>query len=242
MAIEVFNRHEIKYLLDEKTQALIIKELDDHMRRDTYNDIDTYQISNIYFDTDNDDLIANSVSKPIYKEKLRLRAYGEVSLEDFVYLEIKKKYDGIVNKRRTKIKLKEAYEFLKKKRMPVIQSYMNKQVIKELHRMIAFYDLKPKIYLAYERIAFFGIKQQDLRISFDTKTITRRNDLKLEVGKFGQPLLDDNSVIMEIKVKDSIPLWLTAILNRYKLVPQGFSKYGEEYRQEIIKKGDLLYV
>ena len=99
MAIEVFNRYEKKYIIDEDTFHKLTYQIADYMNPDAYNrNGEAYRISNIYYDTENDQLIRASIEKPVYKEKLRLRAYGTPELTDNVFVEIKKKYDGIVKK------------------------------------------------------------------------------------------------------------------------------------------------
>ena len=51
-----------------------------------------YNIYNIYYDTDNSDVIRHSISKPYYKEKLRLRSYYiPNNSNDKVFLELKRK-------------------------------------------------------------------------------------------------------------------------------------------------------
>lgn len=133
MGIEVFNRYENKYLVDEKTYHHIYNRLLEYMELDEFNKKNEfYTISNIYYDTKDNQLIRRSLSKPKYKEKLRLRAYGVPNPDAQVYLEIKKKYCGLVNKRRTNMKLDEAYDFVSSKTKPEIKHYMNKQVINEI--------------------------------------------------------------------------------------------------------------
>lgn len=157
MAIEGFNRYEHKYLLNTAEFGAIRKTVEQHMDSDPYNiGGKPYTIANIYYDTADDYLIRNSLCKPMYKEKLRLRAYGVPKITDTVYFEIKKKAFGIVNKRRTAMKLGEAYEFIKIGEMPNIGEYMNKQVVRELDDFLTRYKVEPKLYLAYDRIAYFG--------------------------------------------------------------------------------------
>ncbi len=234
MAIEVFNRYENKYLLDEKTYARMQTRLADYMELDAYNKLhETYAISNLYYDTEDANLIRTSLSKPKYKEKLRLRAYGVPEMDSIVFLEIKKKFSGLVNKRRTELTLTEAYDFVQTGVLPAEQPYMNRQVLREIQYFLACYDLKPALYLAYDRRAYFGIGQHDLRISFDTNIRTRRHDLRLEAGDTGTPLLRDDQWIMEIKVAQSIPVWLSRLLASYNIYPVSFSKYGTEYKQLV---------
>lgn len=234
MAIEVFNRYEHKYMLDRETFEKVIKIMDEHMIIDSHNDgHKPYTIANIYFDTPDDYLIRTSLSKPEYKEKLRLRAYGVPNSESKVFLEIKKKFKGIVNKRRTKLKLSEAYDFVASGKAPQPKEYMNTQVIRELEYFMKIYNLSPKLYLAYDRIAYFEKDNNDLRISFDMNIRSRRYDLALEAGDYGERLLPDDVYLMEIKTSVAKPLWLTHMLADLDIKRERFSKYGTEFKNMI---------
>lgn len=234
MAIEVFNRFEHKYMLDRKTYEKVISVMDAHMELDSHNKGHLpYTIANIYYDTDDDYLIRSSLSKPTYKEKLRLRAYGVPSETQKVFLEIKKKYNGIVNKRRTTILLNEAYKFINSGVPPEIKDYMNEQVVKEIEYFLKLYCLKPKLYLAYDRIAYFEKGNPDLRISFDTGIRSRRYDLRLDYGDYGEMLIPENAYLMEVKTSLAKPLWLTNMLTQLHINRCNFSKYGTEFKQYI---------
>lgn len=146
MAIEVFNRYEKKYIIDEDTFHKLTYHIADYMNPDAYNrNGEAYRISNIYYDTENDQLIRASIEKPVYKEKLRLRAYGTPELTDNVFVEIKKKYNGIVNKRRTSMTLQEAYYFLDDDICPDShEGRINRQVLKEIDYFKNFYHCSLK--------------------------------------------------------------------------------------------------
>ncbi len=241
MAIEVFNRYEHKYMLNRETFEKIVPIIEEHMQPDSHNEgRKPYTISNIYYDTDDDYLIRTSLSKPGYKEKLRLRAYGIPNVETKVFLEIKKKYRGIVNKRRTKLRLDEAYEFAATGDAPEVKEYMNGQVLKELTYFLKCYKLKPKLYLAYDRIAYFEKDNHDLRISFDMNIRTRRFDLRLENGDYGDKLLEDDVYLMEIKTSLSKPLWLTHMLTEFDIKRNSFSKYGTEFKKREAKLPQMI--
>ncbi|MEG0774320.1 polyphosphate polymerase domain-containing protein [Clostridium sp.] len=240
MAIEVFNRHECKFLINEGIYEELQNRLLKYMELDEYNKThELYTISNIYYDTEDNHLIRTSLTKPLYKEKLRLRAYGVPSKEEKVYLEIKKKVCGVVNKRRTKLKLHEAYDFIATGEKPEEKNYMNKQVINEIQYFLSRYDLEPKLYLAYDRKALFSKENRDLRITFDTNIRTRRYDIALEQGDYGESLLEQGKWIMEVKAEKTIPLWLSNLLSEYKIFKTSFSKYGKEYEKLIIKERNL---
>lgn len=237
MAIEVFNRYEHKYLMGEDTLAEILPIIMSHMEMDCYNNGGKlYSIANIYYDTPNDELIRASLSKPAYKEKLRLRSYGIPDMESRVYLELKKKYRGIVNKRRTTLLLNEAYNFVKTGKRPDLQPYMNRQVLEEERYFISRMRLSPKVYIAYDRLAFFEVGNPDLRISFDTNIRTRRKDVSLEAGDYGIPLLDDGVWLMEIKTSLAKPCWVADMISGAGLRRTNFSKYGTEFKNYIKNK------
>ncbi len=234
MAIEVFNRYEHKYMLDRKTYEKVIEVMDQHMELDSHNENHKpYTIANIYYDTADDHLIRASLQKPKYKEKLRLRAYGVPKKDSKVFLEIKKKYNGIVNKRRTTLKLKEAYEFVSSGKKPNLKDYMNAQVLEEINYFLKVYDLTPKLYLAYDRIAYFEKGNPDLRISFDTNIRSRRYDVRLEAGDYGELLLDGDVYLMEVKTSLAKPLWLVHMMTDLDIKRTSFSKYGTEFKEMV---------
>lgn len=231
MAIEVFNRCEKKYMMDEKTYNQLLVRLADYMVLDAYNvDQEFYSISNIYYDTADDRLIRNSIEKPVYKEKLRVRSYGVPTLEDKVYVEIKKKYNGIVNKRRTSLKLTEAYDYLNKDICPDLsQPNINQQVFKEIDYFKNFYHLVPKVHVSYDRRAYFEKNDGDFRLTFDTNVRARRENIRLEAGNYGTSLLEEGKFLMEVKITNAAPVWFTKLMAEMKIYPASFSKYGTEY-------------
>lgn len=237
MAIEVFNRVEKKYIIDDYTYHILNEELKEHMVEDQFcvgNQF--YSISNIYFDTWDDELIRRSIEKPVYKEKLRLRSYGVPDLDDMVFLEIKKKFKGVVNKRRTVLKLNEAYDFLIKEKTLKPRPYSNEQVLKELKYFMQLYKPVPKLYLAYDRKALFGKEDNELRITFDTNIRTRREQLRLELGDEGELLMKKGTWLMEVKTVGSMPLWLSEMFTRLGIYGSTFSKYGTEYKKYMAAK------
>lgn len=218
---KVFQREEVKYLLNEEKKSLLLEKIKDKIEQDKY-----YQttICNIYFDNDNNDLIINSLEKPVFKEKIRLRSYQVPNMKDDVFLEIKSKYKGIVYKRRIKLKLCDYYNYLHNRK------HNNSQIMKEIDYYIKFEKLKPKIFIAYDRISFKG-KEESLRITLDSNLRSRTSDLNLELGDAGKKYFEDNYYIMEIKSATSIPLWLTKTLSELQIYPTSFSKYGSIYKK-----------
>lgn len=234
MPIEVFNRFEHKYLIDSGTYRLVTRVMDAHMKLDAYNtDGEPYTITNFYYDTADDYLIRKSLSSPIYKEKLRLRSYGVPNADTKVFLEIKKKVGGLVNKRRSVMLLDEAYRFAETGKAPKAREYMNGQVLRELEYFMSVYRPIPKLYLAYDRVAYFERGSGELRISFDKNIRSRRSNTALENGDDGRPLLDGDMYLMEIKTSRAKPLWLTKALTEFGIQRSSFSKYGTEYTRYV---------
>ena len=234
LAKEVFSRFEVKYEINTAKKDILIAALQEYMVADKYNvGGNPYTICNIYYDTDDNYLIQKSVSKPVYKEKLRLRGYGVPNPGDLVFLEIKKKYKGVVNKRRTRLELEEAMRFTLSGEIPEQKPYINSQVMNEIKYFMSIYDLKPKLYLAYDRLAFFDKNDSEFRVSFDTNIRTRRYDLRLDAGDYGEKMFDDDVWLMEVKINKNLPLWFTRLLDENEIYHSSFSKYGTEYARLV---------
>jgi hypothetical protein len=237
MAIEVFNRYEKKYMINAIQYEKLTQAIREYMVVDAYNrDKPFYEICNIYYDTPDNALIRASIEGPVYKEKLRMRSYGTPKETDHVFVEIKKKYKGIVNKRRTIMPLNEAYDYLNHHQMPDMENpQMNRQVFREIDYFCHTCNLVPKVYLSYERRAYFEKNDGDFRVTFDKNITTRREDVRLESGSYGQQLLPENTYLMEIKINRAVPLWFTRILSELEIYPVSFSKYGTEYKKYVIE-------
>jgi hypothetical protein len=234
VAISVMNRIEKKYVIDTHTYTKLLKTIKRCTELDAYNkNTDFYTVSNLYYDTDDNDLIRLSLSKPEYKEKIRLRAYGVPTGWDTAYLEVKKKFGGVVNKRRAAFVLLDAYEFLET-HVPQKQAE-GQQIVKELTFALKRYSPAPKVYIAYDRRAYLG--ENGLRITFDTNLRTRRNDLRLEAGDHGKHLLEQGDWLMEIKAYGALPIWLSRLLSENSVFPCSFSKYGKEYTNFLMNGG-----
>jgi hypothetical protein len=227
----VFQRIEKKYLLTQEKYQEFLGLATPFITQDRYA---AYNIYNIYFDTRSYDLIRNSIEKPKYKEKLRLRSYTIPGPKDTVYLEIKKKWAGIVSKRRIPMSFQEAEAYLAKG----IQPAMSHQILNEIDYFLHFYQPERKLYLAYDRIAYTARLDPSVRITFDHNIRSRSTDLDLAKGDYGDPLLEPQSCLMEIKVPAALPLWLTKILSDLQIYPVSFSKYGFVYMESVAAKSN----
>lgn len=218
----VFKRYELKYILTKAQREALISEIEKHMIPDRYG---RSTIRNIYFDNDSYRLIRHSIDKPAYKEKLRIRSYKEVGDADTVFVELKKKYNGVVYKRRVSLPLSQAAAWLLKGCLPT-----DSQIVREIEYFRSFYSpLSPKVFLSYDREAYYGKDDPSFRVTFDDNILCRQSDLSLASNVGGTPILDEDHVLMEIKCSGGIPLWMTGLLSKEKIYKTSFSKYGTAY-------------
>ncbi len=224
-----FERYEKKYFLNQAQYSAMLEELEKHMKADDYGQ---YTICNIYYDTDDWRLIRASIDKPLYKEKLRVRSYGTPEDEQNVFIELKKKFDGIVYKRRMTAPAYSVEPFL----YGLISDPCAGQVGREIQQFQQLYRAEPKVFIAYDRTAFAGTEDAELRVTFDKNIRWRTTQLDLRDGDFGQQLLDDGRILMEIKIPGVCPMWLSRVLSENLIFPTSFSKYGTCYRENILKE------
>ncbi|MBE6840601.1 MAG: polyphosphate polymerase domain-containing protein [Ruminococcus sp.] len=238
MAISTFARKEIKFLLNMEQYNGIMEVIDEYMNPDKYCiDGKEYGVYNIYYDTNDDFLIRESLSKPYYKEKIRLRSYySPAKPDDIVFLEIKKKIGGVVAKRRVTMTLAEADEYLKTRKKPETSKYITQQVFTELDVFLDNYYVKPKQYISYQRRAFFGKDNKDFRLTFDRLITERRDNLTLSEPSYGSQIIGADQRLMEVKISDSVPEWLINKLSELQIYKTSFSKYGKAYQTFIYNK------
>ena len=218
----IFKRYEIKYLVTKEQRSIIESRMSNYMESDKYG---RSNICNIYFDTPDYLLIRRSIDKPMYKEKLRLRSYGTAPPDSNVFIELKKKYKSVVYKRRMNTTEEQAMKFLCGR-----EQLFDTQIAREVDYCFERYDnLQPKVFLSYEREAFYCKTDKNLRITFDENILWRDYNLSLCQGIYGTSILEKNQSLMEIKTAGAMPMWLTAILSENKIYKTSFSKYGKEY-------------
>ena len=224
MENNVFQRHEIKFLLDSRQRAIMEQAFRGRMTPDIHGES---TICNIYYDTPDYRLIRSSLEKPVYKEKLRMRSYGRADVETTVFLELKKKYKGVVYKRRIELPLWQA-----EAAMAGIAPLPDSQIGREIAYARAFYQtLSPAVYLCYDRSAWFSAEDTGLRATFDRSICYRTEDMSLTAPVGGRQLLLPGWSLMEIKTASSIPMWMIEAMEAGEIRQASFSKYGEAYKR-----------
>jgi hypothetical protein len=228
-AITRMQRIEKKFLLTRTETERLRKKLSQYVLPDAYP---FSSIRNVYYDTSTFSLIRASIEKPAFKEKLRLRSYSTPSSTDDVFVELKRKCKGVVYKRRIEMPLGDAVRFLSHEYAPEKPD----QVMREIEWLTSRYELEPRVCVNYERFAFKGIHQPDLRITFDSKLSWQTHDPSLACPDWGASALPDDLSIMEVKCAGAMPLWLARMLSLEEVFPTSFSKYGYIYKTRLAKE------
>lgn len=224
-----FKRYEKKYLLSAEKFEMLWQRMEQYIEPD---DFFKSTVCSIYYDDDEYSLIRHSIEKPVYKEKLRVRSYNVPRADGKVFVELKKKFEGIVYKRRVPMSAQEAEAYLSGEKAAPVDS----QMIHEIDWFMHENHPVPKVFIACDRLAYRAKDNRELRITFDRNIRWRETDLHLTSGCFGEPLLEAGQVLMEIKIPGAAPLWLANMLSELEIFPQGYSKYGDCYKHKILEK------
>lgn len=232
MVQEIFSRYEYKYIITKDIYYIFLEQIKDYTELDKnsiFNENENfYTIMNIYYDTVDNLFNSELMRNQDFRQKLRMRVYRNALLEDKIFLELKKKYFNRVYKRRTGILLKDAYNILHDDKINIElykEKTTNHKILKEIFFFNHYFKLEPKSVLCYERQAFNGKYDKDLRITIDKNLRCRNEDFRIEKGSNGIKFMPDNEYILEIKVNNSIPLWLSKILSELQFRKSSFSKF-----------------
>lgn len=224
----IFKRYELKYMLTRAQWQALLEVMQNYMQADQYG---RYQIHNIYFDTPDYQIIRNSLEKPMYKEKLRLRQYGTPSADKMAFIELKKKYKGVVYKRRIDLPQHQAIDYLWRGEANGAAS----QILSEIDYFKATHPtLMPRVHLSYEREAYAYAADDDFRVTFDFNIKMRDTDVTLSPDAADKPVLSDEYVLMEVKTVRGVPLWFAEALSKLQIYKTSFSKYGTAYQTYIL--------
>jgi len=231
MAVQtVFKRYELKYLLTPKQKETVLAAMRPYMTLDKYG---RTTIRNLYYDTDTYLLVRRSIEKPAYKEKLRIRSYSRADGDSTAFVELKKKYQSLVYKRRISLPYAEAAAWLSGAK----HTEKHTQIASEIDYVLAYYGaLHPTVFLSYEREAYYCNDGTDFRVTFDDTILCRQNDLTLDSEVYGTDILPEGKVLMEIKCSGGIPLWMAHVLSEEKIYKTSFSKYAAAYEMLIFPK------
>ncbi len=232
MSLNTFRRMEKKIHIPTSDVEVLRSRILPFMNADEYNaDGKPYMICNLYYDDDSNSVIRNSIQLPKYKEKLRLRSYGVPTLDSKVFIELKKKLNGVGTKRRAKLTLRQINEFMETRKIPEGLKYIDEQVLREIDYYLSHTPVYPRTYVSYLRSAYFGKEDPSFRVTFDHDIVTRRYDLDLTLGRYGDPLLPPDITLVEVKFSGSVPVWFSHIMSDMGISFNTFSKYGTSFKR-----------
>ncbi|MCD8069652.1 MAG: polyphosphate polymerase domain-containing protein [Lachnospiraceae bacterium] len=233
MTENIFERYEKKYILSETQYEGIMRFLSGKILEDEYS---RATVMSLYYDTPDHRIIRHSLERPVYKEKLRVRCYGVLTRESEAFIELKKKYKGVVYKRRLSMSCAEARDFLKGNDTSSATEG-TEQIAREIHAFCHNYPhIAPSILCSCDRYAVRDRTNEELRYTFDHNLRGRTYDLDLCRGVYGEALTADGACILEIKAPGAVPLELAGALDRLQIYPHSFSKVGAAYEKLILHK------
>ena len=232
-----FKRMEKKTTLPTALVDELKARISPYMDHDPYNvDGEPYMICNLYYDAPDDHVIRESVQLPKYKEKLRLRSYGIPTADSKVFLELKKKQDGVGTKRRTRLRYGDLMHYLDTGIHPEGLSYIDEQVLREIDYYRSHQTVEPRVYVSYLRNAYHGKEDPSFRITLDSDILTRRHDLDLTLGRYGTPILTEGTTLMEIKFSGAVPFWFCRVMSDLGLSFHTFSKVGTDFKLRAFER------
>lgn len=225
----IFKRYEKKYILDERQYQAVLRATQKFTVPDKYGQS---EVCSIYYDTPDRRLIRASQEKPVYKEKLRLRSYGVPKDSSDCFLELKKKYKGVVYKRRIVAPYSDGVAYMEGN-----GELESSQIKNEIEYFKKYYGvLSPSVDIFYSRLAFYDAADPNVRLTFDSDILYRDYELDLKNGIYGERVLPEGLYLMELKTAGAMPLWTAEMLTRLKIYPSSFSKYGTAYKNILNKK------
>lgn len=225
---DVFERYEYKYLLNASQKAALLRENENRLALDRYG---RTTIRNIYYDTDNFRLIRESLDHPVYKEKLRVRSYQRANDEDMVFVEIKKKFEDVVYKRRVAVPKTAAGSWIDEGGNTPIRT----QITSEIDYFLSFYEgISAKAFISYEREAYTCTTDPEFRLTLDENIFARDTDLDLGSDIWGDSLLPEGTTLMEVKISGAMPVWMARFLSSHGIRKITYSKYGTYYKDYLM--------
>jgi SPX domain protein involved in polyphosphate accumulation len=226
-----FQRHEQKYLLTGFQYHAVLSIMDEFTYPDEYGHSTVYSV---YYDNDDFEIAGKVLGKSAYKEKLWLRSYGIPRPGDTVYLELKKKLNGLSYKQRIPLPFAGTEQYLDFTPANVHRNY----IFNEIQWFLHSYNPYPQFMVSYDRLAFRGRENSAFRITFDSNIRCGMAGLDFSPVSLGTPLLDSGSCLMEIKTETSIPLFFSGHLAGLNIFPLSFSKYRRSF--EILLQENLI--
>ena len=237
--IRKFNRFELKYIVPIQAAERFKQDLCSFLAPDEHGDsLGAYGLSSLYYDSPDYRFYWEKIDGIKYRRKLRIRHYenSDPLTEDApVFVEIKQRLNRVTQKRRLQLPYSEALRLCSQRQVPEPDTFNHNpagaDLIDEVVALSWQHSLRPASIVSYTRQALVG-GQHDigLRVTFD-KDLTYRTAGEgppgslLHDARDGLSLFPPEMVIIEIKLNERIPYWLTELVAAHNLNLMRVSKY-----------------
>ncbi|MDT0321578.1 polyphosphate polymerase domain-containing protein [Streptomyces millisiae] len=226
--LHAFNRYEIKYLLPVTEVAPLREELARRMDRDAHSPVGGYGVWSVYYDTPALRFYWEKIEGLKFRRKLRIRHYGDVSTvtdDSPVHVEIKQRVNRVTQKRRLRLPY-QAARALCDRRVEVPHEERERPFVHEVLDLLVRLDLRATAITGYQREALVGRDQDTgLRVTFDRRIRGRDRDFRLGTAAENRFIIPPRLAVMEVKVNERVPYWLTDLMARRNLTVVRVSKY-----------------
>lgn len=229
--IRKFNRFELKYLLPLRQAEALKKDLRAYLEPDLHGDSHgSYLLTSLYYDGPDYRFYWEKVDGVKFRRKLRIRLYEDAAqptLDTPVFVEIKQRINRVTQKRRAQMSYRDALRLCSERQVPD-HAVQDANVVEEIAAMVWQYNLRPASLVRYKRQAFVGSDYDlGLRVTFDSDLTYRTQELDLCEDGAGRAfyLFPADWTILEIKVNERVPYWLTELVAAHNLSMTRVSKY-----------------
>lgn len=226
--IRKFNRFELKYLITLAQAERFKTALRPYLIQDEHGENGKYGLTSLYYDSPDLRCYWEKEYGLRFRRKLRIRQYETnkpMTEETPVFLEIKQRVDRVTQKRRVVLSYGDALRLCNDRQLPE-NTGEDHATLEEMYVFMWQYNLRPVSIVRYNRQAFIGTQyDMGLRVTFDTNLTFQTHKLHIHEEPSALPMLSANQVVMEIKVNERIPTWLTALIADHNLQMVRVSKY-----------------
>jgi hypothetical protein len=227
--IRRFNRYELKYVVNAETYRRMVDDLLFFMTPDPYGDADGfYRIVSLYYDSQDYQFYRSKVEGLKYRRKLRIRIYPGDNINNVSkgFVEIKQRMNRTVQKRRLQLPLEDANLLCEGAFDPEGLDEQDHAAASEVLFMVRAAGLRPKCIVSYRRRAFMGSRfEPGMRVTFDMQLQGRIHALEVNTSANNHHFMPPDWFILEVKVNERIPDWMTSLLARHECQTQRVSKY-----------------
>lgn len=249
MRIKHYSRYELKYVLDRGQYERAVERLGTHMEPDPYSrDGGGYLVTSLYYDTADYKAYWDKIEGHRFRRKVRIRVYDAhvVSPDTSCFVEIKQRTNKALQKKRTLLPYSSATALCGSAKEVDVVSEVDRAMIQEVQYLSNTLQLQPVCVVSYDRLAFNGSQYDPgLRVTFDTNLKCRTHDLTLLSQSYAENrfFLPPQWCVMEVKVNERVPYWLTEMINKHRFTLRRIGKYclALEQSKALLQNQRIIY-